>query len=107
MSKESKESKSLKVSTGRGGHRPNAGRKPGTLSKRTLALQASVAASGETPLDFLLRIMRDPKKPWGMRVDVAKAAAPYVHAKLASIEVAGTGRDGALLVQLVGSDAAL
>lgn len=104
----SKESKIIKAATsGRGGKRANAGRKTGALGKRTRELQAAVAVSGETPLAFMLRVMRDPKKPWAARMDMAKSAAPYVHAKLASIEVAGAGRDGALLVQLVGSDAAL
>lgn len=83
------------------------GRKAGVPNKKTQAIQAEVAATGETPLAFLLRIMRDPKKPWDKRIECAKSAAPFVHAKLASIEVAGTGRDGALLVQLVSSDADL
>ena len=91
----------------KGGARSNAGRKPGVPNKKTAALQAAVARSGITPLDFLLKVMRDSKKKLDVRVDAAKAAAPYVHAKLASIEVAGTGRDGAILVQIVGADADL
>jgi hypothetical protein len=83
------------------------GRKKGVPNKKTKALQDEVAATGETPLAFMLRVMRDPKKPWADRMDMAKSSAPYVHARLASIEVAGTGRDGALLVQMVPSDAAL
>lgn len=91
----------------KGGARPNAGRKPGSPNKKTAALQAEIAATGETPLAFLLRVMRDPKKQWATRIDCAKAAAPFVHAKLASVEIAGTGRDGAILVQMTGTDAAL
>ena len=43
----------------RGGARPGAGRKPGTPNRVTAELQAAVAASGETPLDYMLRVMRD------------------------------------------------
>ena len=43
----------------RGGKRPGAGRKPGTPNRITAELQAAVAASGETPLDYMLRVMRD------------------------------------------------
>lgn len=41
------------------------------------------------PLDYLLSIMRDEDLPRPDRVDAAKAAAPYVHAKLASVEHKG------------------
>ena len=34
-----------------------------------------------TPLQFLLGVMRDPKAPTGLRVQVARAAAPLVHGK--------------------------
>lgn len=43
---------------------------------------------GESPLDFLLRIMRDTTQEEARRIDCAKAAAPYCHAKLSSVEVA-------------------
>lgn len=105
MSKDSK--KIIPATSGRGGKRAGAGRKKGAIGNKTRELLEAVAKTGETPLDFMLRVMRDPKKPWAARMDMAKSAAPYVHAKLASIEVAGSGRDGALLVQMVSSDAAL
>lgn len=70
-----------------GGARPGAGRKPGTPNKKNAALIAEVEKTGETPLQFMLRIMRDPRKPWADRMDMAKSAAPYVHAKLSSIEM--------------------
>jgi hypothetical protein len=38
------------------------------------------------PLDFLLRLMRDPQSPIVRRLEAAKAAAPFVHAKLSAIE---------------------
>lgn len=39
------------------------------------------------PLDYLLTIMRDIDKPQDERVDAAKAAAPYVHAKLSNVDM--------------------
>jgi hypothetical protein len=68
-----------------GGKRPGAGRKPGIANKASIARQAEVAASGETPLDYLLRVMRDEEA----RRDAAKAAAPYVHPRLAAVEHSG------------------
>lgn len=44
------------------------------------------------PLEFMLNILRDETVPRDERMDAAKAAAPYVHAKLASVE--HTGKDG-------------
>lgn len=62
------------------------GRPPGSPNKASVERQAAVAASGETPLDFLLRIMRTSEDE-ARAIDAAKAAAPYVHAKLSSVEV--------------------
>lgn len=73
-------------SNGRGGARPGAGRKAGQPNKKTAELQAAVAETGETPLDFLLRIMRDGEADEGRRIDCAKAAAQYIHPKLSSID---------------------
>lgn len=42
-----------------------------------------------TPLEFLLSVMRNPANATEDRIDAAKAAAPYVHAKLATIEHTG------------------
>lgn len=73
----------------RGGKRTGAGRKAGAHNKASLARQAAVAASGETPLDFLLGVMRDAAAEMATRIDAAKAVAPYVHPKLASVEHKG------------------
>ena len=72
----------------RGGARPGAGRKKGALTKRTQEIVASAAADGETPLEYMLRVMRtseDPKRKDAMAV----AAAPFVHPKLAAVEHSG------------------
>jgi hypothetical protein len=68
---------------------PNAGRKKGSRNKRTVALaEASHEAirSGSTPLDFLLQVLRDPAKDDRLRLDAAKAAAPYCHQRLTVAE---------------------
>lgn len=71
------------------------GRKKGVPNKASAAQAAAIAASGMTPLDFLLSVMRNGNHDWSTRVDAGKAAAPYVHPKLSSMEL--TGRDGAPL----------
>jgi hypothetical protein len=84
----------------RGGSRIGAGRKKGSPNKATAERQAEVAASGETPLDYMLRIMRDEATDKSRRDDMAKASAPYVHSKLAAVE--HSGPDGsALVVEIV------
>lgn len=67
------------------------GRTKGTPNKATAQKAAEIAASGETPLDYMLRIMRDGTVNHERRDDMAKAVAPYVHPKLATVEHAGKG----------------
>lgn len=50
------------------------------------AARAKAAEGGITPLAYLLGLLRDGELPREIRMDAAKAAAPYVHAKLANIE---------------------
>jgi hypothetical protein len=64
---------------------PN-GRPKGSRNKRTQALLEASQAGGELPLDYMLRVMRDPSAAAKRRDEMAKAAAPYVHAKRSSIE---------------------
>jgi len=65
------------------------GRQKGTPNRATVARQQEVSASGLTPLDYMLSIMRDEQNPKDMRLDAAYKAAPFVHPKLASIEHSG------------------
>jgi hypothetical protein len=67
------------------------GRKRGTPNKAATAaaVRAEVAASGEIPLDYMLRIMRDETVEPTRRDAMAKAAAPYVHPSLASVRHGG------------------
>ncbi len=73
----------------RGGSRPNAGRKPGSPNKATAERQAEIEASGITPLEYMLATLRDENKSTEERMEAAKSAAPYVHPKLAAVELSG------------------
>jgi hypothetical protein len=66
------------------------GRPRGSRNKRTRTLIEAAQASGETPLDYMLGVMRDQKASARRRDEMAKAAAPYLHSKLASIEHSGS-----------------
>jgi len=66
------------------------GRPKGARNKRTRAVIEAAVAGGELPLAYMLRIMRDPNIPAKRRDEMAKAAAPFLHARLASIEQYGS-----------------
>lgn len=70
-----------------GGKREGAGRRKGSPNKTTAQRIAEVAASGLTPLDHMLQVMRDPLQPAERRDWAAEKAAPYCHAKLAQKDV--------------------
>jgi hypothetical protein len=69
-----------------GGHRPGAGRPKGSPNKATQKRQAEIAASGLTPLDFMLEVLRDPGSAMEDRKWAAERAAPYVHPRLSAIQ---------------------
>lgn len=103
--RKSKESKAA----GRGGARKGAGRKAGGATKRTRQIADKAAEEGLTPLEYMLQVMRT--EPTGemdmremiqattLRFEAAKAAAPYMHPRLAAIE--HTGADGAPMLPTV------
>src|SRR5262245_17858992 len=77
-----------------GGQRPGAGRPRGSMNKvsaeiRAAAATAAAAAGEELPLQYMLRIMNDPRADPHSRDYMAKAAAAYVHPRLNSTEVGG------------------
>jgi len=78
----------------RGGKREGAGRKPGAINKATKQTRKAVKESGLTPLDYMLSVMRDKEADQSERVDAAHKAAPYVHAKLTSVDLKST--DGSM-----------
>ena len=71
----------------KGGKRPGAGRPKGARNKATEEARAMAEESGETPLAYMLRVMRDDTADEKRRDAMAQAAAPYIHAKLSSVEM--------------------
>jgi hypothetical protein len=95
-------------SNGRGGARPGAGRKKGAATARTREIADKAASEGITPLEFMLQVMRtepslelEPKEAQAavvLRFEAAKAAAPYMHPRLAAVE--HSGPDGGEMRQI-------
>lgn len=83
------EKKSVYISSGtvNGGKRPGAGRPKNAPNRKTREVVAAVEATGVTPLEYMLAVMRDVASEPAARLDAAKSAAPYVHSKLSSVEV--------------------
>lgn len=69
-----------------GGPRQGAGRKPGATTRLNEAARKKAAEGGLMPLDYMLSILRDEALAPSERFEAAKAAAPYVHARLAAVE---------------------
>jgi hypothetical protein len=65
-----------------------------TQRTREIVQEAVVVAvaSHQTPLEYMLAVLRDPTVDYHRRDDMAKAAAPYVHAKLAMTAIAVDNR---------------
>lgn len=88
-------------SNGRGGARKGAGRKTGSATAKTREIANRAAEEGVTPLEFMLEVMRTSPpdglegqalvQAMGLRFEAAKAAAPYMHPRLAAVEVTGEG----------------
>jgi hypothetical protein len=62
------------------------GRQKGTRNKLTAEREAEIAASGLTPLDYMLRILRDENEDTCRRDEMAKAAAPYCHSRFSTVD---------------------
>jgi len=60
---------------GHGGKRPGA-RPKGAASRANEEVRQEAAATGELPLAYMLRIMRDPSQPVGRRDEMAKSVPP-------------------------------
>lgn len=63
------------------------GRQRGSPNRRTQAQVEAVLATGISPLDYLLAVMRDETRLTKTRMDAARAAAPYVHPRLSAIQI--------------------
>jgi hypothetical protein len=60
-------------------------RKKGSLNKDAQQ-RDEILHSGMSPLDWMLQVLRDPSQPNERRDEMAKAAAPYVHPRLAAVD---------------------
>lgn len=96
-------------SSGRGGRRAGSGRKAGSATKKTREIADRAADEGITPLEFMLNVMRSDVpdglegnsllQAMAMRFEAAKAAAPYMHPRLAAVE--HSGKDGGPIVNRI------
>ena len=87
------------------------GRKKGSINKikpphdviRKVEAEAvaNSIATGESPLSYMLRVMRDPTVEDPRRDEMARAAAPYVHAKISPENTKTTDNLHITLAQLV------
>jgi hypothetical protein len=80
------------------------GRKKGTPNRLTQEIRDRVAleaASGLTPLEYMLRVMRAEDTDERRRDAMAQAAAPYLHSRLATVENTGTDGDPVKIVHEV------
>ena len=73
-------------------------RTKGALGKKTrMALHAGQTGdltqvpAGSSPVDYLLKVMRDPEQPDQLRLEAAKAAAPYIQPRLTTIDTTTRG----------------
>jgi hypothetical protein len=74
----------------RGGKRDGAGRPAGAVTKRSREMAENASKDGITPLEYMLRVLRDETAEKEQRMWAAEKAAPYVHARLSSIEHGGS-----------------
>lgn len=68
------------------GKQVGAGRPKGSINRATAESIERAKLTGELPLDYMLRIMRDQSAAPDRRDDMAKAASPYVHARLQAVD---------------------
>ena len=63
-----------------------AGRPKGAPNKKS-RINLLAAKYDLKPLDYMLEILNDPDQDQSARMDAAKSAAPYIHARLQSVTV--------------------
>jgi hypothetical protein len=63
-------------------------RPKGSKTRYSTTLQRQMLRSDKpTPLEYLVSVYTDEDNPINVRLDAAKAAAPYVHPRLSAVEV--------------------
>jgi hypothetical protein len=75
------------ISMAQGGRRPGSGRPRGSMNKRSQQKAEAIEASGLTPLDYMMSVLRNEENTTDVRLEAAKSAAPYVHARLHATEI--------------------
>ncbi len=65
------------------------GRQRGARNRATAARERKIAASGQTPLEYMLQILRDEDSEDEDRRWAATTAAPYVHPRIQPIVYRG------------------
>lgn len=63
------------------------GRPKGVLNRLATDMVESVAESGITPAEYLVSVFRDESADARLRVEAARAAAPYCHPRLSNVEM--------------------
>ena len=70
-----------------GGRRTGAGRKPGAIATKSREVASRAMSEGITPLEYMLQVLRSDKSNNLEKMDAAKAAAPYIHARLNAVDM--------------------
>lgn len=84
----------------RGGKREGAGRKPGAATRKTREAADLIASMSITPLAYMQGLIDGTAEYDEIKFEAAKAAAPYVHARLAATTMSGPG-GGPMQVQRI------
>lgn len=63
------------------------GRPKGKLNRLAMEKAGEIAESGQLPADFLVAVYRDESLDMKLRVEAARAAAPYLHPRLSTSEI--------------------
>lgn len=82
------------------GIKTGGGSRKGRPNKATAARESAIAASGLTPLEYMLGVMRNKRNDRDTRLDAAAKAAPYVHPKLASIVHKGDSKQPVIVAAM-------
>jgi hypothetical protein len=77
-----------------------AGRKAGSMNRHSVA-RIVQEAGDQTPLEFLLGVMRNARLPLALRIDAAAKACPFVHARLQATQIISPVSDEPLRVKLI------
>ncbi len=82
------------------GKKTGGGSRKGIPNKATAKREAEIANSGLTPLDYMLGVLRDSRSDKEDKHWAAQNAAPYVHPKLATVQLGGD-KNAPLVIQVV------